>query len=61
MFPAVAPRKKTDAAASADPSASGSSDRGQASVVDVSDESDGNKTSRRRGFLGLFRPANDSQ
>jgi flagellar basal body P-ring protein FlgI len=61
MFPAVAPRKKTGAAASADSSASDSSDRGQASVVDVSDESDGKKTSRRRGFLGLFRPANDSQ
>jgi len=61
MFPAVTPRKKQGAAASTDHSAADGSDRGQASVVDVSDEPDEKKSSRRRGFLGLFRPANDSQ
>jgi hypothetical protein len=61
MFPAVAPRKKSGASASADDPEADPDDRGQASVVDVSDEPDEKKSSRRRGFLSLFRPAGSSQ
>jgi hypothetical protein len=61
MFPAVAPRKKSDASASADDPKADPDDRGQASVVDVSDEPDEKKNSRRRGFLSLFRPAGSRQ
>jgi flagellar basal body P-ring protein FlgI len=61
MFPAVAPRKKSDAADSGDVPKADAGDRGQASVVDVSDETDEKKSSRRRGLLSLFRPAGPSQ